>query len=296
MKTQKKFLAAFVCCAFLFSCSKNNNLNPTPVNNPNTTHEPALPSYGTSYILGINQSSGNSGFAKISVPAIPGPVSLSAPTFFLNAGVNIKNMSGLAYHPTSNTFWGTTNNTSNFPNQLFQFNMAGNTTFTQNLVDNVLGTPVTDIFDIEFRQTDGVFYAIRGNNQVVKIDPINGHVIAYKTLMVGSKALMGLTNDNAGNLYLIAANNGPGIDELWTIPFGGGLPFRRSYGGDAGIGNHLGLQFDELSNHPFMTVTSKFGVVSGWTRNSNVSIVPPTYLAGTAGLPPNSTIVDFAGL
>lgn len=294
MKTQKKFLAAFVCCAFLFSCSKNNNLNPTPVNNPNTKHEPALPSHGTSYVLGINPSSGKSGFTTITVPAIPGPVALGSPTFLLKSGTNITKMSGLAYDPTSNTFWGTTNNSGNFPNQLFQFDMAGNTIIMMPLVDDILLTPVTNIFDIEYCQFDNTFYAIRGNNQVVKINPINGHVIAYKTLLVGAKTLMGLTNDKPGNLYLIAADNTIVVDDLWTIPAGGGLPIFASYAGNVGIGNHLGLQFDEFSNYPFMTATSKFGGVSGWTRNSLVPSAP-NYSVGTAALPANSIIVDFAG-
>ncbi|MBP6624928.1 MAG: hypothetical protein KA198_07135, partial [Chitinophagaceae bacterium] len=78
MKTLKPFLAAFICCSFLFSCSKNNSLNTTPVNDPSTSHEPAIPSHGISYVLGINPSSGNSGFTTITVPAVPGPVTLGS--------------------------------------------------------------------------------------------------------------------------------------------------------------------------------------------------------------------------
>lgn len=166
------------------------------------------------YNLAVDSASGFSYVYKVAGSPGAGPVSV---TPYIVSGTNqlttspggtpIRNASGLAYDPATNTFYGTTGITGTpVPNAILKFTDPNFVTITPATAACAISL---NLSDVERDQTTGAYYAInRGtvapNNRIVRLGLPGGASVGClaNTLPIGLNA-RGLTFNCNGQMYIM---------------------------------------------------------------------------------------------
>jgi hypothetical protein len=307
----KSINLAIVAALFLFAACKKQMAD-------EKTQSPETPPPGTQtlaaaacqpgmYNLAIDPATGFGYLYKVTGSPSAGPVTVtpiigSAGTNQLTtcAGVPIRFATGLAYEPTTGTFYGTTGIAPSSPvNHILRFT-------DPNCVSTAAAVAACaialNLSDVERDPTTGAYYAInRGtvnpNNRIVKLGlPASTTVNCLPNSLSTSLFLRGLTITSGGRLYAMAVNGTSG--RLLDISMATGLVTAvYSYPGPITPGPgvnipEMGLHHDSICINRFITGNyDPVGPATLMTDGLPMGLGGPLYSSLSAVLKPT---VDFA--
>ena len=256
------------------------------------------------YNLAVDSVSGASYIFKISGSPGAGPITVTPYTtggtnqLLIGGSTPILRASGLAYDPTTGTFYGTTGSSGSIPNAIFKFTNPNLVTIIP--TSNPCGL-VLNLSDVERDHTTGVFYAInRGtaapNNRIVKLSlPGSGTVNCLPNpLPVGLNA-RGLTFNCNGLLYVMHTNWSSGtivyVDKVTGV-FGATYAYPGPITSAPAVAvPDLGLHFDCNCIGRFITGSFNNITLPLVTDGLPAGLGTPAYNAAVGWLKPT---VDFA--
>ena len=214
-------------------------------------------------------------------------------------GAPILYATGLAYDPSTSTFYGTTGNAGPFPNSIFLFTDPNCVTIKPAI--NVCGI-MLDLSDLERDQTTGTYYAInRGtsapHNRIVKLGlPGTLNVTCLPNpLPVGLNA-RGLTFNCNGAMYVMHTTGNNGIivfvDKVTGLN-GPSFAYPGPIASSAAVATpDLGLHFDCTCIGRFITASfNPYIFPTRMTDGMPSGLGSPVYNFATGVLKPT---VDFA--
>jgi len=285
------------------ACKKNVTADKTtpPLSAGKTANEECQPPM---YNLAVDSASGFSFIYKVVGSPGAGPISVSpyivsSTNQLTDCGSNpIRYATGLAYDPTTGTFWGTTGITGPTPNRILKFTDPNCVTIMPAI--NACGIAL-NLSDVERDQTTGAFYAInRGtvapNNRIVKLGIPGPPTVNClpNPLPVGLNA-RGLTFNCNGQLYVMHTSGTSGIivfvDKLTGLN-GASFPYPGVIAPFVTVPTpELGLHFDCGCIGRF--ITGGFNPVSAplMTDGLPAGLGGPIYFSALGALKPT---VDFA--
>ena len=272
-----------------------------PAGNTAKAVEECLPNI---YSLAVDSITGASYIFKISGSPGAGPITVSPYStggtnqLMIGGSTPILRASGLAFDPSTGTFYGTTGSSGSIPNAIFKFTNPNLVTIIPTV--NTCGL-VLDLSDVERDQTTGVYYAInRGtvapNNRIVKLGlPGSGTVNCLPNPLPVALNARGLTFNCNGLLYVMHTNWANGtivfVDKVTGLSGAGYLYPGPITSAPAVAVPDLGLHFDCNCIGRFITGSYNNTTLPLVTDGLPAGLGTAVYNAAVGWLKPT---VDFA--